>query len=265
MIDLMYFSASVPLIAIERSMHLRELVTVRNCHPQPPLWSAIFAKAFALAADETAALRQSYFRFPFPHLYEYGESMVTIAYEMSVGGEAIVLPVRVRSPDKMSLNAIRSKIVEMADDDLWQRGFYRTFAAVSYLPVFLRRPIWWIVLNIPRSRKRCFGTFAITSVGALGADLLTPRAPITSVLTYGPLDDDGILRVRLLFDHRVYDGGTAARVLARLEELLLGPVHDEIKPPPSILSETNPFANEPADVSTSTAPAAAGSMSLPSR
>jgi hypothetical protein len=37
-----------------------------------------------------------------------------------------------------------------------------------------------------RFRKRFFGTFGITSVGTLGADLLTPMAPVTSLLTYGP-------------------------------------------------------------------------------
>lgn len=48
------------------------------------------------------------------------------------------------------------------------------------------------------------------------------------MLTYRPRDDDAKLRVRLLFDHRVYDGATAARVLARLEKLLRGPIYDEI-------------------------------------
>ena len=47
--------------------------------------------------------------------------------------------------------------------------------------------------------------------------------------TYGPLQDDGTLTLRLLFDHRVYDGATAARVLARVEEILLGPIYEEIK------------------------------------
>ena len=264
-IDLMYFSASFPLIAIERSMHLGDLETARRRDPHTLPWSALFAKAFALAAEEFAALRQSYFKFPVPHFYEFEESMATIAHELSVGGEASVLPIRIRSPDKMSLNAIRSKIVEMADADLWHRRFYRTLAAVSQLPFFLRRPLWWIALNIPRSRKRYFGTFAITSVGTLGADLLTPRAPVTSLLTYGPLDNDGTLRVRLLFDHRVYDGATAARVLARLEELLLGPIHDEIKPVTSTLSGNDPSPSELACAATSIAPAPAVSMSRPFR
>jgi hypothetical protein len=227
--DLMYFSKSFPLISIERLIPFHELAVARRNHPEHPPWSAIFAKAFGLVAEEFAVLRQAYFQFPFPYLYEFEESTVSIANELSVEGTASVLPVRIRSPDKLPLIAMRYKIDEMRDVDFWQRGFYRTVAIVSSLPFFLRRPIWWFALNVPRFRKRYFGTFNITSVGALGADLLTPLAPVTSLLTYGPLGNDGTLKVRLVFDHRVYDGATAARVLARLEELLLGPICDELK------------------------------------
>ena len=219
-------------------MPLGRLATARKEHPEHPPWSALFAKAFALVAEEFTVLRQAFFRLPIPYLYEYDESAVNIAHETRLDGEWSVLPIRVRGPEKMALNAIRSKIVEMADADLHRQGFYRTVAAISRLPFILRRPIWSIALNVPRFRRRYFGTFAITSVGALGADLLTPRGPVTSLLTYGPLADDGTLKVRLLFDHRVYDGAAAARVLARLEEILLGPIHDEVHRGSSIIPDT---------------------------
>jgi hypothetical protein len=232
-IDLVYFSRSIPLVGIERSMSFGKLAMARQSHPERPPWSALFAKAFALVADEVAALRQIYFSFPIPYLYEYEENVVSIAKELEFGDETGVLPVRIRSPDKLPLAAIRHKIDELDDAQLWQRGFYRTLAITNYLPFFLRRPIWWIALNNPRFRKRFFGTFAISSVGALGADAVLGLTPFTSFLTYGPLGDDGKVKVRLFFDHRVYDGATAARVLARLEETLLGPIYEEIA------SETN--------------------------
>ena len=228
-VDLMYFSRSVPLVTYERSMPFGQLATARQNHPERPPWSALFAKAFALVAEEVATLRQIYFSFPFPYLYEYEESVVSIAKELDLGAEMGILPVRIRRPNKLPLGAIRYKINELDDAQLWQRGFYRTLAITSYLPFFLRRPLWWVALNVPRFRKRFFGTFAISSVGALGADALTAIAPFTSLLTYGPLGDDGTLKVRLLFDHRVYDGATAARVLARLEEMLLGAIYEELK------------------------------------
>jgi len=229
MIDLMYFSNSIPLVGIERSMPFEKLAAARKNHPQQPPWSALFAKALGLAAQESVALRQAYFRIPFPYFYEYEESVVNIAHELNSGGEAGVLPIRIRAPDKLPLTAFRHKITEMSDADLWQRGFYRTVAVVGFLPFFLRRPLWWLAFNIPRYRKRFFGTIAITSMGALGADVTATKTPVTSLLTYGPLGNDGVLKVKLFFDHRVYDGATAARVLARLEALLLGPIYDELK------------------------------------
>lgn len=173
-IDLMYFSKSTPLIAIQRSMPLRDIAIARRSHPERPPWSALFAKAFALTAREFAPLRQIYFSFPRPYLYEYEESTASIAHELPIDEEIGVLPVRICGPDKLPLTAIRYKIEEMRDAELWQRGFYRSLALINHLPSFLRRPVWWIALNIPRLRIRCFGTFNITSVGALEADLLTP-------------------------------------------------------------------------------------------
>ncbi|HEY0438608.1 MAG TPA: 2-oxo acid dehydrogenase subunit E2, partial [Xanthobacteraceae bacterium] len=65
--------------------------------------------------------------------------------------------------------------------------------------------------------------------GWLGADLLHPVGPWTTLLTYGPLRADGTVEVRIIFDHRVLDGATAARALARLEEVLNGPILDELR------------------------------------
>jgi len=229
-IDLMYFSTSLPLVSVERTMSLDSVVKARARHQERPPWSAIFAKSFGLVAKEIAPLRQVYLAVPVPHIFEYEESFVSIAYETNIEGEAIVLPVRIRRPDKLPITGFRHKIDEMQNDYLGRRGFYRILEVISYLPVVIRRTIWWIALNIPHLRKRFLGTFVITSVGFLGANLLTPIAPFTSLLTYGPIQDDGRLTVRLVFDHRLYDGATAARALARLEELLVSCICEELDP-----------------------------------
>jgi len=227
-IDFLYFSRSVPLVSVDKRVCLAAIAEARARHPQRPPWSAIFAKAFALVAAEMPVLRQAYISAPFPYIFEYNENVVFITHELPVGSELGVLPVRIRSPDELPLTHFRYKIDEMSDADMWQRGAYRTLALVSHLPLLLRRLLWWIALNVPRVRKRFLGTFCVTSVGALGVTPTTAIAPTTSLLTYGPLDQDGWIVIRLVFDHRVYDGATAARALARLEELLLGPIRDEL-------------------------------------
>ena len=45
------------------------------------------------------------------------------------------------------------------------------------------------------------------------------------------MDADGSLAVRLNFDHRVFDGGVAARALSRLERVLNSAMLAELKAP----------------------------------
>ena len=47
----------------------------------PTAWVTLFAVAFARLAAREHRLRQSYLKFPFPHLYEHPESIATIAVE----------------------------------------------------------------------------------------------------------------------------------------------------------------------------------------
>jgi hypothetical protein len=228
-IDVMAFSKNAPLISIERTMQIATLVEARQANPARPPWSGIFAKGFAIVARQMPELRRAYLSAPFPHIFEFEENVVAIAYDAALHDEATVLPARIKNPENWPLAGFRFKLDEMAAPDLWQRDFYRTLRIISYLPAPFRRLIWWFALNVPRLRKRWFGTFLITSVGELGADLLNPIAPISPLLTYGPIDPHNGVRVRLIFDHRIFDGATAARALARLEESLLGPIVAELR------------------------------------
>jgi len=166
---------------------------------------------------------------PIPHIFEYAETFAFIAQELEVSGEETVIPVRIRSPETTPLNSFRFKIEEMYHADLWSHDYYRSLRRVGYLPVFLRRIVWWTVLNVPRLRKRCFGTFIVTSIGSFGSDSLHARGAISPLLTYGTISNDGRVKVRLFFDHRILDGAKAARALLRLENVLLGQIHDELR------------------------------------
>jgi pyruvate/2-oxoglutarate dehydrogenase complex dihydrolipoamide acyltransferase (E2) component len=43
------------------------------------------------------------------------------------------------------------------------------------------------------------------------------------------MDSEGRLMVRLNFDHRIFDGALAARVLARLEQMLNSAILEELR------------------------------------
>ena len=95
----------------------------------------------------------------------------------------------------------------------------------------IRRFLWWLVANWARQRKHFFGTFAVTSVASLGAESTAVISPFTTLLTYGIIDPQGDLVVRVFADHRVYDGAVAAHVLARLEQVLNREILDELREP----------------------------------
>jgi pyruvate/2-oxoglutarate dehydrogenase complex dihydrolipoamide acyltransferase (E2) component len=82
---------------------------------------------------------------------------------------------------------------------------------------------------LPRMRPGQFGTFGLSAYSSLGAESLHPLSPLTTTLNYGTIDRDGGVWVRLIYDHRVFDGVTAARALGKLEDVLQGPILAELR------------------------------------
>ena len=80
---------------------------------------------------------------------------------------------------------------------------------------------------------RChnFCTFGISSTAAQGAGLLYLKPILTATLHYGLFDADGSLDMRLSWDHRVFDGGMAARVLVDLEDVMNRVIAAELRAP----------------------------------
>jgi hypothetical protein len=227
--DLMYFGAGVPGVPAQRTIELSGLRAARAAAARQPRWSSIFAKAYGVVSDEFPELRRVYLKYPWPRLYEYPTSTAMIAVERRLGDEDAVLGCTIKHVGALSLLHLSELVDRYAQVPIQEVTKYRRLLRIAALPLALRRPLWMLALNIGRQRANHFGTFAVTSVGWLGADLLHPVGPWTTLLTYGPLRADGTVEVRIIFDHRVLDGATAARALARLEEVLNGPILDELR------------------------------------
>jgi hypothetical protein len=229
-IDLMHFSASVPSVTIERRMNLAALGAARQACTPPPTWSAIFTKAYAAVAARTAALRTSYLKFPWPRFYEHSVNIATINIDRQLAQERIVLYAHIASPQSCTLQELDAVIREHYTQTVDSIPSYRNAVRMSRVPWPLRRWLWWAALNIFGSiRCRHFGTFGTTSLGSLGAGVLHVLPLLTSTLHYGLFDAAGGIDMRLTFDHRVLDGGTAAQALAELEEVLLGTILQECR------------------------------------
>ena len=150
--------------------------------------------------------------------------------EKVVDGEPAVGFLRVGSLIETDLMQLDAWLRDAREAPIENLRSYRLAKQMYWFPTFLRRSIWWIGLNgSGYYRARHFGTFGISVYASLGAESLHPLSPLTTTLNYGPIDAEGKVNVRLIYDHRVLDGSTVARALVRLEELLTNECVAELK------------------------------------
>jgi hypothetical protein len=228
-LDLLDASRGVPLVPIERRMHLAALAAARQaCRPRPG-WCSIFTKAWALVAARQAVFRRAFLTFPWPHLYEHGTNVAAVAVESRWGAEDAVFWLHLREPERLPLAQIDTEVRRGKERPFECSGSVRRAVRVGRLPRPLRRLLWWGGLNLSGAqRARYFGTFGVSATAGLGAAVLAIRSPLTTTLYYGVFDPDGAVDVRLAFDHRVLDGATAARALAEMERMLQTEIAGEL-------------------------------------
>jgi hypothetical protein len=226
--DLTWASGGPTLVGIARDVPAAELAAARERAVDRIPWVVIVAKAFALTAQEFPCLRQVYLSAPWPHLYEYPASIASLTVERIVGDEPVIINCRITDPAAVPLAKAAAIVRYSVESPLPDLQEYRRHVRVGRLPLPLRRVLWWIGYNVGRLRANYFGTFTLSTMAASGNDVMLPLRTATTFLSYNPLRPDGTLKVLMWWDHRVYDGGTASRAIARLAELLNGPVRQEL-------------------------------------
>lgn len=228
-LDLLYFARRMPTVPVQKRMSLATLVAARAACRHRPRWTAIFTKAYAIVAQEIPELRRAYIKIPWPMLYEYPTSRALILIERDYHGEPAILPVSIKDPAQQSLRHIGERIEHAANAPVEQLKDFQRWIEFSRLPTLLRRAVWWIALNWGRQRGNYFGTFGVSVYSALQAESLHPLGPVTTVLNYGVISEHGEVDARIIYDHRVMNGTTVARALARLEEVLNSVIVEELK------------------------------------
>ncbi|MCU0702433.1 MAG: hypothetical protein MUF18_00390 [Fimbriiglobus sp.] len=229
LVDLLHLAGKIPTVPVQRRMHLGELAAARERLPTRPGWPAVFLKGYGRVVEELPALRRAYLELPWPHLREYPRAVASVAVEREYGGEPCVFFGRVGDPGRLPVGELHARVREFAEAPVDAVKPFRKMLALAGWPGPIRRTLLWLGLNLPRTRPGQFGTFGLSVYSSLGAESLHPISPLTTTLTYGVIDGDGSVDVRLVYDHRVFDGATAARALARLEEVLNGPVLAELR------------------------------------
>lgn len=228
-IDLLYFAKGIPTVPVQKRMQLAPLVAARAACADRPRWTALFTKGYALMARDFPEFRQAYVKLPWPHIYEYPTSNATVIFERDYRGEPGLFSISVKDPARQPLTEIGRQLHYASTAPVESIKDFRRTIQFARLPKPLRRAFWWICLNFARQRGNYFGTFGVSVYSALGAESLHPLSPITTLLNYGVIDKNGSLDVRIIYDHRVMNGATVARALARLEEILNTVVADEVR------------------------------------
>jgi hypothetical protein len=228
-IDLLYFARAIPTVPVQKRMALGPLMAARAACKERPRWTAMFTKGYALMAREFPEFRRAYVKLPWHHLYEYPQSNATIIVEREYRGEAGLFSISIKEPARQSLREIGQQLEHGSTAPVESIKDFRRTMTFARLPKPIRRALWWICLNWGRQRGNYFGTFGVSVYSALNAESLHPLSPLTTLLNYGVMSSDGVLDVRIIYDHRVMNGATVARALARLEEILNSVILKEVR------------------------------------
>lgn len=227
--DFVHASLRVPTICMERRMRLGPLAIARDAAVPRPGWCAVFTKALAIVSSRTAALRRVYLSFPWPRIFESATNFGAVTLERPMAGETGVGIIVIKAPETRSIGEVHAAIMRGKVLPENQIGEHRRALRIARLPRPMRRFAWWLGLNVwGRQRTRHFGTFGVTAPANSGATLVQLLSPLTAMLTYGMVDSNGEVDVRLTFDHRIMDGCDGGRVLTQLENVLSSELREEL-------------------------------------
>jgi hypothetical protein len=246
-IDLVHFARQVPSTPVSRTVNVAALAEARAAHPSRPSWAVIFMKAYALVGAGHPPLRRALLQFPWSRLYQHPWMNCALAIERSYQGEPGVFVGLFRAPEQQTIVQLQEALTWYKHQPLEKVGIYRLALRVSRAPRPVRRLLWWSTLNVSGfKRAKRFGTFGLTSYGALGAESLHPISPLTTTLTFGPISPEGNVVIKLIYDHRVLDGAYIARRLRDIEGALNGAILDELRSGPTSDPRVDAAASLPA-------------------
>jgi hypothetical protein len=228
--DLLRASRLIPVVTFKRHVDVSTVIAARKRVRQTPPWSVLFAKAFAIVAEQHPEFRRAYLPLPWPHLWEAEKSIAAIAVEREYHGEPGVFFGMLKSPHEKPLAELTAKVHEWKTKPLQEIAIFRRVFRYTRLPLPLRRLLWWTAMSWAGGVKaRNFGTFGISLTGGAGATATNLIAPVTTSLNCGVIKPDGTMDLHLHFDHRVLDGMTAARALVDLEHTLKNEIVAELE------------------------------------
>lgn len=226
--DLLRLNRQVPLCAHDRMCDLSKLAEVRSKVSPRVSWPALMLKAYGLMAEQFPEFRQTWYRWPIAHLYQHPHSVAAMTVQRIHKERPWLFWAMIDRPESLPLPELQLVLDQYQTGPI--RPQYKDMLRLARLPTLLRRLFWgWNFHVVKAGRAKRLGTFFLSTLSGKGVEIQSPPSIQTGCLTYGPLNERGLSRVTIAYDHRVMDGALVADALQCLEDALNGAVLDELE------------------------------------
>jgi pyruvate/2-oxoglutarate dehydrogenase complex dihydrolipoamide acyltransferase (E2) component len=227
-LEIIQAAKSVPAFPLETTIPVAKIEAARKAAGVRIGWTAIFAKAFAKVCEENDQLRETFISLPFASLYQHPTSVCSVSVHRKddAGADRLIWG-RIESASSKSLVEIQQYLNDCVSLPLTE--VYREGLLLERTWCFVRKIAWWWIMRCSgRKKSKLIGTFSISSLGGKGC--LNSFHPLitTSSIAFGPIDQQGGMRVVLICDHRVLDGMAGAAALQSLANVMQTSILEEL-------------------------------------
>ena len=219
--------------------------------------TAILLKAIGIAQRLHPASRTAI--LPWGRTVTFNDIVAGFTVERYVGQQPAVFFGSIESPDTKPLVQVAEELRAYGEDEISTVPQLDIEDRFNNMPWLFRRFILWLGMRFPKVRLRYMGaTFGLSSLGKFGCRGLIPPCVSTSTFGVGTIEPRAVVRegaivVRpmmtliLNFDHRLIDGGPAARFMQDVQRLVEGELQSHIEEELRLLdSQSKSMATSPA-------------------
>lgn len=195
--------------------------------------TAYLLKAIALAQINYPESRTQ--ALPWGRQVTFGDITAGFTVERLMPGGPTVFFGEIDRPHEKSVAALADELHDYAGADIMKLPKLKLQKLYAELPGVLRAATLTLAVMFPALRLKCMSaTFGLSSLGALGIDVVFGPSVCTSVFGVGEVADQAVVRenqvvvrpmltLMLSFDQRSMDAGVAARFLHEIKMMLERP------------------------------------------
>lgn len=229
MADLSWASRRVPRYLIRGPLVIPRAMAARAALPAPrPPWTVIFAKAYAMAAQQRPSLRRVHAALPWPHMIEAPHAQGSVIVERVEPGEVLLAPARLFIAHDTPLPELAQRIEQVKHGPRGQAPALRWMLGLAALPWPLRRAAYALALALGWPVLRLGGNYAISVLGEHGVEVIDSVSIVPVFFSFGPIAPDGTVFLHFAVDHRVLDGSDAIFAMRAMQAALEGPLAEEM-------------------------------------